>query len=253
MENLARVLRNYHNVNGIDGVMYVHDDAIPVMKYLSLGNQYPFPTSDIITTFDSEVIFTMYPNSTESNFRGHHSFSLQELQDVIVKEEPAIQAVFPDGTVNVLYWTSSCLSQFIQAMTDPRAGKYISDKNGGVTFRIKEQTDFLFIPSVLANEFADAAEWLSDSNVFLECAGPSLVQQMQSHNNATVRNVKLCTHWLEQRKDLLQFLPNLSNDSESICNIPDSNYTLYHPIKLSIGLQNWGKAFDKLNELYVPK
>jgi hypothetical protein len=135
-------------------------------------------------------------------------------------------------------WYNMIIPQVWSATRDPRASQF-RFPNGGLLWPGPGASDFLLVPTALADSFANVATWLSDHDVFLEIGFPMLLQILQDRHNVSISDVELCTTWdYNIRQDLYQFVENGG------CS--DKNFSVYHPIKLSIGLQRWGEAFDNL-------
>ena len=77
---------------------------------------------------------------------------------------------------------------------------------------------------------------MMDHKVFLECGFPTIVQMLQITANASMSTVNLCTAWGKIRGEE-QMLQRCYDSRET-------RYSMFHPYKLSKGLDNWGRMLD---------
>jgi hypothetical protein len=244
MENLMLSLMEYNNTPGIDGVLYLHDDALLDILEMT-GSQYPFPAENIIVSSKKKKTKQDFPFS-------YHDFrTIDDVQALA----PYTYRILADGTYITLngtkykqwsglkkslfpwYWYPKCIPALTKVSADARSAKY---KLPDGTFLVPSpaQADMLFVPMVLAEEYITAAQLMLEYNVFLECGIPTIVQMLQIAANASVAVVDLCTSWDRSRgKDTM---------IDSCLRNPPSSYSMFHPFKLSKGLDAWGRQFDAL-------
>jgi len=243
MENLSQELTKYKDIPGIDGVLYLHDDAYLVMESLTKG-QYQFPTQKIIGSNMSWFFPLSYRNHHEVgdvdagilsrySYKIHSDLTYSKADGTTYSSEGAIIR-------SLKRWPhfKKCVPSLTKAYRDKRIEAYKSDIDGTLLVPSPVQADMLFVPTSLADEFAKAAHILVDNNVFLECGFPMIVQLVQITTNATVATVELCTNWSRDRgKEKL---------IRSCLQQKQQQYGMFHPYKLSSGLDTWGQLFDSI-------
>jgi len=237
IKNLALTLEEHKNSEGIDGVLYLHDDALLDMRELAQG-VHPFPSNKIIgSTFED-----FFPLSYQDHRMIDDSTALSKSSYSIHKGGGYSKA---DGTsfteANTLqrslqkWWAFKlCIKPSSAANRDSRIDAY-RHKDGSFLVPSPTQADMLFVPTSLADEFGKAAEIMLDSKVFLECALATIVQMLQTTTNVTTRQVELCTTWKKSRN---------SEQMIKSCFAGKGAFGMYHPFKLSIGFKSWARMFD---------
>ena len=259
VSNLARVLQDYSSTAGIDGVLYLHDDAILDMKKLMNGDS-SFPVSNIMVTFDwaQPGWFKVFKDHRISNQREgvfHQSWP-EWFKAANRRDPPAIFQALPNpenmtrntfmGKTHAWKWKGICADGASRALLDPSSQEYQED-DGSIVFPFGGQSDFAFVPIAAANTFVDAAKWLVRSELFLECALPKLVSiVIKRTKGIAVREVGLCTGWGattrgDPHKMVTECTASKKDNQEQV-----ENYILYHPIKLKMHAMahRWDQWFD---------
>jgi hypothetical protein len=246
IRNLVTVLRDYQNTPGIDGVMIIHDDMLVNMTRL-LDHNFQFPKQDLLINHDPQSgdwfkISNAYKSKSSS-------WSLQpawpDWSNIARRDPPAIFQSPPDYknmtrnqfVERFIYWkwVGHCADGAGKAILDKRSNLY-RNSDGSVTFPLGGDSDFAYVPMKFADIFNNAADWLVDSEVFLECALPMLTRIVMTHGGS-VRQVPLCTSWVN-RKNPIKMLQE--------CNESHKRAMVYHPIKqksLEL-LATWDAWFD---------
>jgi hypothetical protein len=103
------------------------------------------------------------------------------------------------------------------------------------------QADMLFMLMVLADEYIKTAQLMVEYDVFLECGMAAIVEMLQITANATVAIRDLCTSFASGVRNLVSVI-------DSCLNTTEASYIMYHPYKLSSGLDAWGQRFGRLIE-----
>jgi hypothetical protein len=94
-------------------------------------------------------------------------------------------------------------------------------------------SDFLYVPTALADTFDRAAELFFRHNVFLECGFPKIVDILQQQANATAVSVPLCSKFLASRGKF-----------KMLTQCDDFPVAVVHPFKIGVqGYKNWTHAF----------
>jgi len=100
----------------------------------------------------------------------------------------------------------------------------------------------LFVPTSVANEFIQAAEIVVDSGIFLEIAIPLAVDFTRRVTNVTVHTIDLCTGWYKAGRKRGTVGMVTACHSE----YPNITFGMIHPLKISMGLTEWGDLFDEV-------
>jgi hypothetical protein len=125
---------------------------------------------------------------------------------------------------------------------DPRVDPRQFDR----TFKISQNgTRFSNLAGQPFNSSRELLQWLPnwgtyEPEVILECALSAIVDMVRLKTRATVRTVQLCTEWSKRRGTPELVLSCISNEA-------DISYDIFHPLKLSQGLDVWGEMFDRVN------
>jgi hypothetical protein len=117
---------------------------------------------------------------------------------------------------------------------DPESDKY-REPDGAILFPSYTQSDFLYVPTNLADEYAEISKLVLKHNIYIECGFGTIVDQLRERANATVRIVPLCTSWNRRRGEV----PMLSS-----CVHNPKNYGIFHPFKMGSNVQGFDGVFD---------
>jgi hypothetical protein len=225
-ENLMLELNQFKDVPGIDGVLYLHDDAYLNMQSLTNG-QYPFPADHIMGSLQIEE-----------------------------RNSPFAYRVKPDGTYTLLHKGVSFASseEFAKAndwlawgynirknteiAADKRSKPY-KDSDGSFFVPQYSQSDVLFVPTSVASEYATAAELFLDHDVGLESALATIANMVSRMTKVPITSFSLCTSWDRSERGRSKMLQR--------CQESDTEFTMYHPFKVSQrGKKDWGYHFDAI-------
>jgi hypothetical protein len=230
MKTLGDTLRLYSNDTSIRGVIMSHDDLLfNVSRLVEFG----FPSDNNILVSNSSVVvadlskpyFTVYGNET---FRLGDNMTLLSTKN----------------DLDALYewpWWQRTISNIVKAALS--GDKAFLDSDGGVAVYPDLQSDFAYVPTKLATEFAAHADWVVQNGIFLEVAVPIIVARLMSKFNADVIKTGLCTNWGADpaRSRILPWLTDCLGEWDS------KQYALYHPVKIgSFGIEIWNALFDML-------
>jgi hypothetical protein len=132
---------------------------------------------------------------------------------------------------------AQCVRQFYQVFSDPRALKYREDQDQ--SFLVPPPwpgaSDFLYVSTLLADAYQEAAQIMMDQKAFLECGFPKIIDILQQQANATILSVTLCTNFFGSRGTIKMIAQ---------C---DGKHPIgaIHPFKASAhGYENFTRAFD---------
>ena len=248
LENLAQTLKQYRdeqrNVNDTDGsssitgFMYVHDDAIVNLPHLFRSNKNK---QSILVNFDTRD--PRYPVN-QQHIKSLNQFSYKILPNGTFVKQDGYQTRNPQELLKNLrgwYHHSKCIASLSNVVKDPRVIKYQNkDDDNSFMVPIRGQSDFLYVPVHLADDFIDAAQLLVDHDVFLECAFPIVADILRTFSGASVQMAGLCTDWNKKYRGTLNMMNTCGNSQQR-------DMDVVHPLKLKqLGYKTWCKTFDKL-------
>ena len=242
----------------IEGVMYVHDDGILNMtrifskaatmnqqkyrhgvfptKVIMTSSEFTDPRSDILQQ-ERSVTYKIFPNGS--------LFSVMERTEIetyattltdFAKFEAFIKPLWPHFR--------ACLRGQLKLTQNPSSARY-RESDGSILFSTNAQSDFLYVPIDLTSEFSYAARLhLHESPIFLECSLPTVVDMVRSKTNINVTSIGLCTIFGSRNgRGKPEMIFNCMKSPEQG---GDGTFGLYHPYKLSRGLEDWNHMFDAL-------
>lgn len=243
MKNLANSLRMFANDTSILGVIITHDDLVFNLTHLeSLG----FPSStDILCQTPLEVMEKPY-----LYFRNDSTFRRWD------RPQRHAATAFASARLKGWRWWEQCIPPFAKASSLDSRGHMYADGNWEIALYANSPGDFVYVPTSLAVPLADMADWLVDSNVFLECGMPTLFARMRDSLGAKVKFVEYCTTFSRNRTDYATWVPSCAHGAPQTEHYyfpqkqtPLPPYGLYHPLKLMAkGLDDWDEVFDLVTE-----
>ena len=253
-ENLMNTLKRFETSTKIEGVLYVHDDALMNVTELSQSS-YPFPTKDIIgnnispknnhddmSYADVRTFADRQGSSDKTIVQIASKWNLRQLNKTVYAQNlgPIAERFenFYDGRHHL--GKQYCSGAQVKMAKDPASAKY-RQGDGSLLFPSYSQSDFLFVPTKYSGEFAEAASLHLKHRVFLECAIPKIVDIIRQQTNAEVRVVKLCTAWTRKRGK-----PEMI---DAKCK-PKGKFGIAHPMKISGGLERFSEQMDRIQFQY---
>lgn len=245
MRNLKNVLLAYNKSTQIEGILYVHDDAILNETELSFG-QYPFPTDKIIYNRCwgcKGSGMTPRPLATRNN---PHGLAFRAFQDGHV-ESIDKSLSFKDVSDFYAHYRGNgglawphfqapyCTGGILNLAKDPTSRKY-AESDGSTIFTGFFQSDFFFVPTKLGAPFSEGAELLLKHGIFIECAFPKILDMLLQTAQGTARMVNLCTNFGDARG---------SSRMLHECTFADhEHFGVIHPIKISKGYKEFDESYD---------
>lgn len=245
LENHMNTLIRFRDSEKIKGVIYVHDDGIMNITELSEG-QYPFPDEQIMGSGDgwSWTDIRHAPGvlkTSKGKFSLNH-FAYRIFPDGHLENFDKT-AKFPDiGTLYrdlpLIQWFHTLAEYGGKGQTrlamDPASQPY-REKDGSILFSPYAQSDFLFMPTKYADEFANAAQLHLKHGIWIESAYSTVVDMVRRKTGGKSHTVNLCTHW-ERRG---------TESAMAECINSEKNYGFIHPYKLSnAGFRKWSETYD---------
>uniref|UniRef100_A0A7S4EPV0 Uncharacterized protein n=2 Tax=Pseudo-nitzschia australis TaxID=44445 RepID=A0A7S4EPV0_9STRA len=233
IENLMHTLQQYKSVEGVKGVLSVHDDALINVTNIQpmLGSETNIivfhnenlmdPRSAAVDNHQREILiktsFYIHPNGTYSKIDG---FQATKIRGLI-------------RSLQSWRWWGRAVRGQTRASKDPRSQKYC-EADGSYFSPPFAQSDILYVPISLADDFVVPAQIMTDNSVFLEVAMPKIVDMLRQTTNGTttVSIANLCTKWDKQRGKVGSLIQ---------CGHPVS---ARHPFKLGThGYEKWSEIF----------
>ena len=246
--------------NEMEGVMYVHDDAILNMTRIfeivgTMSHQNfrhgVFPATGILASSDYNDPRWVVPKQGSLTYKIFPNGSLFSVFERKATEAEAITKTFTNFAEFQNYlapkWAhyKRCLEGQLMLAKHPNSTRY-RETDGSILFSNVDQSDFLYVPISLASEFSYAARLhLQKAPVFLECSMPTVIDMVRRKTNVSVTNIGLCTNFDYKNSRgkpsmILGCLKLLDQED-------DKHFGMYHPYKLSRGLDDWDYMFDALN------
>ena len=226
--NLGNALMEYKNREDVDGIMYIHDDAmiditkIPIKPDRVVVNKVRNGTSP---WYEKESwIHKVLPNG-----------NIQQKTGEIHNASQIEQYVKALRTKNWPNW-HWCVDSFRNFAMDPLSAP-MRELDGSMLQMGPARSDFIYVPTKFAEKFDAASKLAVKHNNFLECAMPNLVQILRNTANLTsLEKVQLCQDCSSGGSGTVKHFK---------CCI-DRHPAIIHPVKLTSGLDAWGDAFDRL-------
>lgn len=225
VKNLAESLRFHAKDPTKCGVLMVHDDLLVNTTYL---NALGFPSdSTIVAQYPSTNVTTpfatFYPDQTFKVPNNDTRIPSKRYKDTL-----------PDWP-----WWSTIVPNITRAVEGAPGREVFANRDGGMDFFGYGQSDFLYVPIIMADKFASHAEWMVENEIMLEVAMPTIVARLQNQFTINVEEALLCTEWDYAIRDKVQkWLPKCYNMGP---------HGTYHPLKLSsLEETKWSGLFDKI-------
>ena len=255
-ENLASMLMRYKDSSKIEGVLYVHDDALLNVTSLSQG-LYPFPSEQMLGNFE---------------YKNYHDFdSLEMWSDKRRMYRRQTYRIYQNGTFGNLDLNSEthghldslltahknwynqqydwCTKGQISLTKDPAFARFLDKDDDSFLVHHYAQSDMLFVPTAFAEHFIEGAELHKRHNVWLECTVPNVVDMIHQQNEKSFswRKIDLCTEFKNNNiridgKKLIDFC--MSKDEAN-----GKSYGTFHPVKMMRqGLKEYDRILDWINQ-----
>lgn len=252
IDNLQRTLQEYKDEKDVEGVLYIHDDALLNMKVILNGSS-AFPSQEIIGNSKGKLGVMQDPSYTnpkswDANFSSTFSFKIHQNKtfsklndEQFGAMEELVDSLDPKWS---MYSKPECVPALVNLTIDPRSKPYREVDDESLLINGNTQSDFLYVPTKIANEWITVSKLFLDVGVYLECsAGPTvniIRNLVAARNDKTIplRIVDLCSTWGEKRGKF---------PMAQLC-LKRPNVGVIHPIKMGYGVQGWVQAFDLLNQ-----
>lgn len=244
IKNLMLTLEEFEDDDTVDGVLYIHDDALVSMKHLIDANIFPSQDSIIvskegsscfqdlrqpsaITSWNTKNAYYILPGGEYRDLKGANFSTWQDLRKHSLRDWP--------------HW-KLCLPQTASVFSDSRSLPFKDEIDGSMLIPTVAQSDFLYIPKKFGKTFIETAQVFVDYGVFLECAVPTIVDILRHFHNASISTANLCTEWIGLKRGTLAMVNGCLNNRVAA-------YRLFHPFKLKVhGLKKWGEVFDAVTQ-----
>jgi len=235
----------------VEGVIYLHDDAILDMSQLTRGHQ-KIPTDQIMLSGNPisdptlPSFYTLYKNNTGAEhdrykyiFKGMTDAEYQPYENPQTYYHDSIDSLLNALKEKIPWLWARCVHEQFAVLHDPRSSNYL-DADGGLGCPYFSQSDFMFIPTTLTRQFSEVAQLLIEKAVFLECAVPHIAKLLLEHvEGASVRTINLCTTWNGTKRGKSLMISDCMKEED----LP----SMYHPLKVNLmGERIWDDVFDFL-------
>ena len=238
LSNLRNLLLEYKNSTTIEGILYIHDDAIMNVTRLA-EDRYPFPTHQILSTirYDS-------PRGQTSK-KGCQQYRIfPDKHFASIDKSKIFQSFEEWNKWSNCEWGHSekdyCSGGQLRMATDlsPSLDK-LREPDGSILFTGYGQSDFMFVPTHLADIFEEAATPHLKHGVWIECAFPKVLDNVIQRTQTQHRMIPLCTSWdygtIRDKKQMVK----------SCIDSPEP-YGILHPFKISNGLDTYNRVCDSV-------
>ena len=115
----------------------------------------------------------------------------------------------------------------------------LREPDGSILFTGYGQSDFMFVPTHLADIFEEAATPHLKHGVWIECAFPKVLDNVIQRTQTQHRMIPLCTSWdygtIRDKKQMVK----------SCIDSPEP-YGILHPFKISNGLDTYNRVCDSV-------
>lgn len=247
MSNLGNALQQQATVPGMDGVIYIHDDAYANVNILGRDSarSATFPSDSILANQ-----FNGLPKYEDAKAHPKvEAFRVLSNGDFSVADGTRSRdehVVYKFHRANKGWWVhwNKCVLQLRNVVLDPKSKELLED-DGSLIVPDRAQSDFLFVPTRYADRFKAAADLMVQHGVYLECGMPTIVQTLRHlFSDLKVGYINLCTqleeyNTLRGKAEILEEC--IAKDTKGT-----EKYGVYHPYKISKGLESWGSMFDRI-------
>ena len=218
----------------------------------SLLQQLPFATID--GTYKTQTIQELHKNKLDN-------WNQRPLRTCMGGQYNMVQSISTNSTLQQKYFEYYDYDNFNNNDANNNTN------NPFMIFPAYTQSDLLYMPFTYTSTFVELATLLEQHNVWIECAIPTIVDQIQRIHGVGVsagagisttdqgRNyhvsvpvevnvIPLCTSWKSSRGKSYMAL---------VCANATNPYYhgVYHPIKPGVDINGWEKVFDRINDKYL--
>lgn len=252
MKNFGDSLKAAAHLEGIRGVMYVHDDLmVNITNLVEQGFPWESTVMSQLMVQDYTVPIIAVPAKggnvvyrARKTTKGSDSYLTRRSP---INETSARQ-------FSSWRWWKLILPASYEVAKDKKAEPYLS-QYGAFDFFGNAVGDFGYVPTKFASEFSLLADLFTKHEVFLEIGMPTLMAMMVKKFNATYKFAEYCTDSKADRSFPLVWAPRciLAARNDTPCRrrnyfpkseVPTAPFSLYHPIKISKNVTEWDIMFD---------
>lgn len=271
LNNLKHALLDYQNdTDQFDGVLYMHDDAIPNLPILAqrLHTHQQRRTTIVGTDIGKPSMRHGHkdhsyedprvdpdPNTTDPMWyqsRGSFSYRIYPFN----KTHPFTDYAGGNASKSAYVLDKAldswgmrthrdgrCLFGQFELAMDLNASQYYegSPENPYMLFPSYTQADLLYFPLATAQPFAHLATLLEKHGVWIECAFATIVDQLRRQQEGLqVQVVRLCTSWGGKRGKIGMVHKCLHESSPTY-------HGFYHPVKPGRFFADWQQMVERFN------
>ena len=250
LSSLNKLLREYKNSTTIEGILYLHDDAIMNMTQLA-EDRYPFPTDQILSTsyYDSarrrtskngkgsceSEMYRIFPDKhfeSSDKTKTFQSFEEWHYAESLSSSDCEWQQPGKDHCSIGQLSMATDLSPSLDKIREP---------DGSILFARSGQSHFMFVPTHLVDIFEEAATPHLKHGVFIECAFPKVLDHLIQRTQTQYRRIPSCTKFASDIR-----IRGKMQVVESCIESKDPSGILY-PFKISKnGLETYNWMYDRM-------
>jgi hypothetical protein len=246
MKNFGETLKAAAQLEGIVGVMYVHDDLLVNMTNLvELG--FPWE-STVMSQLMERDYHRPIIRMDGRNEVVHYYFPRRRRRTEFVRN---VSVAANEGPFTKWRWWKEVLPGALVLSKDKKAEPYLEWEM--FPFYGNAVGDFGYVPTKFASEFSFLADLMVEHHVFLEVGMPTLMGLMSRKFGANFKFAEYCTSFGD-RWAPLTWVPACilakRGDTPGRGNYfpkqepPTAPFSLYHPIKIGFDVDIWDAAFD---------
>ena len=246
MKNFGDSLKAAAQVEGIIGVMYVHDDLLVNMTNLvELG--FPWESTVMSQLMERDYRRPIIRIDGRNEVVHYYFPRKNRIKEYVQNVSNATD----QGPFTRWRWWKEVLPGALELSKDKRAEPYLDGEM--FPFYGNAVGDFGYVPTKFASEFSFLADMMVEHHVFLEIGMPTLMGLMSRKFNANHKFAEYCTNTYNRWAPLV-WVPAciLAERGDTPCEreyfpkpeLPTAPFSLYHPIKMSFDIDIWDVAFN---------
>ena len=247
MKNFGDSLKAAAQVEGIIGVMYVHDDLLVNMTNL-VEFGFPWESTVMSQLMEQDSWRPIIRMDGRNEVVHYYVPRIRRRRTEFVRN---VSVAAGQGPFASWRWWKEVLPGALELSKDKRAEPYLDGEM--FPFYGNAVGDFGYVPTKFASEFSFLADMMVEHRVFLEIGMPTLMGLMSRKVNASYKFAEYCTE-VSNRSFPLVWVPAciLAERGDTPCGsayypkpeLPTAPFSLYHPIKMSVDIDIWDAAFN---------
>ena len=243
LSNFRNLLLEYKNSTIIEGILYIHDDAIMNVTQVA-ANKYPFPTHQILSNDVHDSPRLKCGKSEEC--KGCSQYRIfQDGRFEPIQKSKTFHSFEEWEKWSWCKWphskTDYCSGGQVRMAAD-HSLDMLREPDGSILFPGTSQSVFMFVPTQLADVFDEAVRPHLKHGIWIKCAFPKVKDYMVQWTQTRHRRIPLCTDSHHNgTRGTMQMVHSCIDSPE-----PSG---IVHPNKISNGLEKYSRAYDIANEI----